>query len=121
MVVVVAIVAALIFTFGPLLMPHGAEFTIIVHFRTSMDSGVPSGQDGPGTVNVTGNVTNIGGKTGTPLVKITVMTGYATEVFNVQLAPIIEGAHEVLEWEHHFDMVDPVNLKIECEVSVLST
>ncbi|OGS56658.1 MAG: hypothetical protein A3K60_01470 [Euryarchaeota archaeon RBG_19FT_COMBO_56_21] len=117
----VAVVAALVFVFGPSLIGGGPEFTVIVRYQTQMDPGVPSGVDGPGNVTITGNITNIGTKGGTPLVHITVWTGYSSETFTVEASPCAAGAHVTLRWVHHFDLLDPVLIQIECEVEALKT
>jgi hypothetical protein len=121
MVSVVAVVAALVFVFGPSLFGGGPEFTVIIHLQTDMDSGVASNVSGPGNVTVTGNITNIGTKGGTPVVHMIIHTGFAVESYELEAAPCLAGAHVTFKWEHHFNMLDPVNIQIECEVEPLKS
>ncbi|OGS44719.1 MAG: hypothetical protein A3K76_02620 [Euryarchaeota archaeon RBG_13_57_23] len=120
-VLAVAVVAGLVFVFGPTLFGGGPEFTVIVHYQTQMDSGVAAGADGPGNLTITGNITNIGTKGGIPVVQMTIWTGFASEVYLVQASPCAAGAHVAFEWVHHFDMLDPGVINIECEVEALET
>jgi len=120
LVIVVAIVAALVFVFGPSLFGGGPEFTVIVRYQTQMDSSLGVNESGPGNITVTGNITNIGTKGGTPVVYLTVNTGFGQEMFTIQAAPCLAGAHVAFEWVHHFDLINPTNIKIQCEVEPLS-
>ena len=121
LVSVVAIVSALIFVFGPGLLRGGPEFTVIIHYQYHMDPGVVSGDPGPGNVTVTGDITNIGNEGGTPIVHITVFTGFASEVFTIEASPCVAGAHVTFEWVHHFDRFDPDIMEIECDVEALQS
>lgn len=115
-VLAVALAAVMIFVFGPSLFGGGPEFTVIVRYQVKMDSDLPSGSDGPGNVTVTGNITNIGTKGGTPVVHITIWTGYASETYSVEAAPCPAGAHVTLHWVHYFERLDPLNIDVECDV-----
>jgi hypothetical protein len=115
------VVAVLVFAFGSRLFGGGPEFTVIVHYQAQLDSGGTSGPDGPGNITLTGNITNIGTKGGTPVVTITVWTGYASETFIVEAAPCAAGDHVQLTWHHHFDLMDPQAIEIDCTVEALDT
>ncbi len=121
LVAVVAAVATLVFIFGPSLFGGGPEFTVIIRYQTQMDSEVASGASGPGNLTVTGNITNIGTEGGTPVVHLTINTGFTQESFRIEVAPCVAGGHVSFTWVHHFDMVDPNNIRIECLIEPLST
>jgi len=121
LVSVVAVLCVILFIYGPELFGGGPEFTVIVHYETEMDEGVLPGESGPGTIAVTGNITNVGTEAGTPVVRLSVFTGNATETFSVQAAPCPAGGHVAFEWSHHFSSIDRSRISIECDVELLET
>ena len=121
LVSVVAILSVILFVYGPQLFGGGPEFTVIIHYAVDLDSVDPSASEHPGSISVTGNITNIGTEGGTPVVHLTIFTGNTTEAFSFEAAPCLAGDHVAFTWSHHFSNLDRDSISIECKVVPLKT
>jgi len=113
--IVPIVIAALLFGFivvAAITNPYvrSPRYNSTLAFTTEMD-GENSYAPGPGTITVSGEVTNDGTAPGNPSVYIKVFTGYGNESFYVPAGLIQPGGSVHFSWTHHFDQLNPLTVQ----------